>query len=139
MKLSEIKNVKKAKKIFLGGTTNDSKWRNDLIPLLKIDYFNPVVKDWNSEAQLEEFKQRKNSDYCLYVITPKMKGVYSVAETIEDAIKRPKKTIFCILSKDGSKEFDDAQLKSLNMVAKMVEDNGGRVCKSLKDIADFVN
>ena len=35
-------------KVFLGGTCNESKWRDDLIKLLKIDYFNPVVKDWNS-------------------------------------------------------------------------------------------
>lgn len=36
-------------KVFLGGTCNESTWREKLIPMLKIDYFNPVVKDWKSE------------------------------------------------------------------------------------------
>jgi len=32
-------------KIFLGGTCNESTWRNRIIPMLEIDYFNPVVDD----------------------------------------------------------------------------------------------
>jgi len=31
------------KKIFLGGTCNNSTWREQLIPMLQINYFNPVV------------------------------------------------------------------------------------------------
>ena len=34
------------KKVFLGGTCNDSLWREELIKKLEIDYFNPVVDDW---------------------------------------------------------------------------------------------
>ena len=54
-------------KVFLGGTCNESKWRDKLIPMLKIDYFNPVVDDWNEDAYQEELKQRKECDYCLYI------------------------------------------------------------------------
>ena len=36
-------------KVFLGGTCNESTWRNRIIPMLAIDYFNPVVDDWNEE------------------------------------------------------------------------------------------
>lgn len=32
------------KRVFLGGTCNESTWRDELIKKLKIDYFNPVVK-----------------------------------------------------------------------------------------------
>ena len=107
-------------KVFLGGTCNDSTWRDDLIPKLKIDYFNllpkkplplgrgqftPVVDDWNKEAQQEEIKERKNSDYVLYVITPKMSGVYSIAEVVDDSNKRPEKTLFCVLNIDDENEF----------------------------------
>lgn len=53
------------KKVFLGGTTNNSDWRDTLIKKLKIEYFNPVVKDWNEDAQKEEIKQRKECDYVL--------------------------------------------------------------------------
>ena len=38
-------------KVFLGGTCAESKWREKLIPLLKCDYFNPVVDDWTPECQ----------------------------------------------------------------------------------------
>ena len=100
-------------KVFLGGTCNGSDWRDKLIPLLNIEYFNPVVEDWTAECQAEEIKQRKECDYCLYVISPKMTGVYSIAEIIDDSNKRPKKTIFCILEEDGSEKFTDHQLKSL--------------------------
>ena len=34
-------------KVFLGGAGNESTWRNQIIPMLNIDYFNPVV-DSNS-------------------------------------------------------------------------------------------
>ena len=37
-------------KVFLGGTCNNSKWRDKLIPMLNIDYFNPVVDDWTEEC-----------------------------------------------------------------------------------------
>ena len=45
-------------KVFLGGTCNGSTWRDELIPMLNIDYFNPVVENWTSECQKEELKQR---------------------------------------------------------------------------------
>ena len=112
-------------KVFLGGTCNGSNWRDKLIPNLKIDYFNPVVEDWTPECQEEEIRQRQNCDYCLYVITPKMTGVYSIAEVIDDSNKRPEKTIFCFIQDDCGKSFDGAQIKSLRMVGKMVQDNGG--------------
>jgi hypothetical protein len=127
------------KKVFLGGTTNNSNWRDDLIKKIKINYFNPVVKDWNEEAQKEEIKQRKNCDYVLYVITPKMEGVYSIAEVIDDSNKRPEKTIFTYLLEDDGKEFSKHQIKSLDMVGKMVEENNGKWFKTLNEIADFLN
>ena len=40
-------------KIFLGGTCNESTWRDELIPNLTIDYFNPVVKDWTPDCMKE--------------------------------------------------------------------------------------
>lgn len=35
------------KKVFLGGTCNDTTWRDKIIPYLKIDYFNPIVLQFN--------------------------------------------------------------------------------------------
>lgn len=126
-------------KVFLGGTCNESTWRDELISELKIDYFNPVVDDWTEECYQEELKQRKECDYCLYVITPKMTGVYSIAEVIDDSNKRPNKTIFCFLCKDDDCEFNKGQIMSLRKVAKMVIENGGWYFDNLKDIALALN
>ena len=126
-------------KVFLGGTCNDSTWREQLKPLLKIDWFDPVVKDWTPECMAEELKQRKECDYCLYVITPKMIGVYSIAEVVDDSNKRPHKTVFCYLPIDDMEGFTKAQLKSLGQVARMVKENDAYVAFSLDEVATILN
>ena len=132
------------KKVFLGGTCNESTWREELIKKLEIDYFNPVVDDWTEECYQEELRQREICDYCLYVITPRMTGVYSIAEVVDDSNKRPEKTIFCVLTADSSDTggliiFDIVQLKSLDKVGIMVEKNGGKYFTTLGDVAEFLN
>lgn len=123
------------KRVFLGGTWNNSTWREKLIPLLKIDYYNPIVKDWTPECQKEEIRQRKICKYVLYVITSEMTGVYSIAEVVDDSNKRPKSTVLCVL-KDG---FTKSQLKSLESVKRMVSNNGAKVCESLEEVANYLN
>lgn len=135
------------KKVFLGGTCNGSLWRNALITDLKIDYFNPVVDDWTPECMAEEIKQREECDFCLYVITPRMTGAYSIAEVVYDACFRPEKTVFCVVQFD--QDFDDPQnasitydehmKKSLGQVAKMVEGCGAKVFQTLQSTADYLN
>lgn len=88
-------NNKSDKKVFLGGTCAETAWREKLISMLKIKYFNPVVPNWTEECMKREREERVKDDFCLYVITPSMQGVYSIAEVIDDSNKRPKKTIFC--------------------------------------------
>ena len=139
------------KKVFLGGTCNESIWRDTLISMLSIEYFNPVVEDWTEECYQEELKQREICDYCLYVITPRLTGTYSIAEVIDDSNKRPGKTIFCFLEHDLSdykmydgerryiQSFDKGQLKSLDKVGIMVENNGGKYFKSLIGVAEYLN
>ena len=126
-------------KVFLGGTCNNSVWRDDLIVDLEIEYFNPVVDDWTPECMAEETKQRKECDYVLYVITPKMTGVYSIAEVIDDSNKRPERTIFCILEEDESYTFSKGQLISLKAVSKMVVENGGKSFDGLYEVAKYLN
>jgi hypothetical protein len=128
------------KKVFLGGTCNGSTWRDTLIPnLTKIEYFNPVVPNWTQECQAEEVKQRETCDYCLYVITPKMTGIYSIAEVVDDSNKRPDKTLFLFLDKDEDVTFTPHQLKSLRQTAKMVEQNGARVFENMAQLVNFLN
>lgn len=130
---------KRVKRVFLGGTCNGSLWRNDLIKMLKIEYFNPVVEHWTSECMAEEIRQRETCDYCLYVITPKMTSVFAIAEVVDDSNKRPEKTLMCILQKDDESEFDTLHMKHLMQVAKMVEKNGGHVFSTMEEVATFLN
>jgi len=129
----------KKKKAFLGGTCNNSTWRDELIKLLEIDYFNPVVDDWTEDDYKDELKQRKSCDFCLYVITPKMKGQYSIAESVDDSNKRPEKTIFVFLEEDEKEKFDKEQIKSLDKVGIMIKDNGGKYFKTLDEVAIYLN
>ncbi|PIY08162.1 MAG: hypothetical protein COZ18_13725 [Flexibacter sp. CG_4_10_14_3_um_filter_32_15] len=126
-------------KVFLGGTVNGSKWRNYVMPRLNIDYFDPVVEEWNDEAYKKELYEREHCEYCLYVLTPMMKGVYSIAEVVDDSNKRPKKTLFCFLTKDGDQEFDAVQIRSMQAVTKMVINNGAKHFDTLDECISFLN
>jgi len=127
------------KKVFLGGTCNGSVWRDDVIKKLKINYYNPVGEEWTPEMMQEELKQRAECDFCLYVLTPKMEGFYSVAEVVDDSNKRPKKTLFCYVNKDEGTTFSDVQIRSLEQVKKMIKENGGACFDTLKEVTDFLN
>jgi hypothetical protein len=126
-------------KVFLGGTCNESTWRETLIPLLTVDYFNPVVEDWTTDCMAEEIHQREWCDICLYVITPKMTGVYSIAEVVDDSNKRPEKTVFVRLRQDGDQQFTEGQWRSLGAVADIVESNGARAFDVLARAAMYIN
>jgi len=133
--------VKMKKRVFLGGTYNNSTWRDEIIRYfndLNVNYFNPVVDDWNEEAQKNELRERETCDFCLYTITPKMTGVYSIAEVVDDSNKRPKKTIFVILEKDEDKSFSNQEMRSLQAVAGLVKRNGAKVFYDLKSAAKTI-
>jgi hypothetical protein len=127
------------KKVFLGGTCNGSTWRDAFIKDLLIDYFQPQGEDWTPDMMEEEIKQRAECDFCLYVITPKMTGVYSIAEVVDDSNKRPDKTIFCYLTADEDQQFSAAQIKSLDQTGKMIQENGATFLKTLAETADYLN
>ncbi len=126
-------------KVFLGGICNGSKWREKLIENLYISYFNPVVENWTPECQAEEIRQRETCDYCLYTITPKMTGMYSIAEVVDDSNKRPSNTVLIILEEDEGETFTPHQSKSLKAVASMVEKNGAKVFTDLYSAAEWFN
>lgn len=132
--------------VFLGGTINDSSWRDELISLLKVDYFNPVItgRDWTEEDRLNELKQCEECDYVLFVVTPRMRGVYSIAEFVDNSNKRPAKTLVYIQERDVSDagksvRFHDQVLHSIKGAVKLAVSNGATEFHSLQEIADFLN
>lgn len=119
-------------KVFLGGTCNETTWRDELIPLLEsqgIDYFNPVVDDWTPESIAEEERQKATCTHQLFMITKEMTGVYSIAEAVDCSNKNPKGTIFAI----DIVGFNEGQLRSLRAVYRLIAGNGGTVIIGGKD------
>lgn len=135
-------------KVFLGGTCNGSTWRADLIRLLhkEVQYFDPVITDreWTEEDRYNEIVERGNSDLVVYVFTPRMSGLYSIAEVTDDSNKRPDKTIVCILDRDVNDEdkrvvFTPAVKKSMEAIAELIKNNGAIVCRNLEEVAEILN
>lgn len=122
-------------KVFLGGTCSGYKWRNDLIPKLKCNYYNPMTRGWSEETRQREVKERNTADYVLYVITSSINGVYSIAELIDDSNKRPEKTIVCVLY-DGMR---NGMSHSLRAVVNLAKSNGANICNNLDEVAQFLN
>ena len=126
------------KKVFLGGTCNESTWRNELIPLLEkagVEYFNPVVDNWTPECQEEEYRQKEICDLHLYLITKKMKDVFSIAEAVASCQFKDKEVLFAFADFDG--EFDTEEKKSLYTVGHLIARLGGGYMPDLKDIRDL--
>lgn len=111
--------------VFLGGTTT-SNWRKQFLDTVdkdKFDCFNPIVEEWNEDAKENERKHRENDNIILYVLSPKMKGFYSIAEMIDDSNKRPNNTICVFLKQDEDAIFDDTQWNSILEIEKMCKRN----------------
>ncbi len=128
-------------KVFLGGTCNESSWREELEGLLSIAVkrFNPVVKDWDEAAQEREVIEHAACDYALYVLTPRMTGVYSIAEVVQDSNTRPSQTLLCILPHDGELRWTEGQRRSLHAVEQLCARNGAHVFDTLGSVAFYLN
>lgn len=133
-------------KVFLGGTCNETDWRDKLIQSLQIEYFNPVItdRDWTEEDRQNEIQQRQECDYVLFVITPRLSGFYSIAEVVDDSNKKPEKTIFYVQPRDTNDQgqsvvFNPAVRKSMDAIIELVKKNGAHVMNSLEEIATFLN
>lgn len=129
------------KTVFLGGTCANSLWRDALIPKLNanITAFNPVVPNWNAEAQKREDAERASNDYVLYCITPASESIYSAAEVVEDSNKRPERTLLVVIHEDLGQSFSAHQVKAWTKIGKLVTANGARVLSSLDEVAEFLN
>jgi hypothetical protein len=125
-------------KVFLGGTCADSTWRELLIPMLQVAYFNPVVETWTAACQSIENEQKvKHCDIHFYCITYQMEGVYSIAEIIDSAHTSDKHTVMQIMSKG----FDSKMWQSLEAVGNLLQTLGGKLIVSddLMDAANYLN
>ena len=126
-------------KVFLGGTCSGWKWKDKLQPLLKCDFYNPMTKNWSEDHRLREVHEREISDYVLYGITNGIKGVYSIAEVVDDANKRPEKTLFLNLYREDEKKYTKQMNHSLKAVENLLRENGVKCFDSIEAVAEFLN
>ena len=130
-----------SKKVFLGGSCDESTWRNQMIVHLQdegMECSNPVVDDENYDTQTDELREQEGFDFCLYGITPKTTGMNYIARVVDDSNKRPEKTILVLMRKDGVQQFEESQWRSLCAVARIVRRNGGTVLDSFKHAAVYI-
>lgn len=125
--------------IFLGGTMNGSKWRDEIKDKLEISYYDPTVNSWDKSNALDEVDKRNKAKINTYVITPKMKGCYSIAEMIDDSNKRPKSTIICILKEYEGITFGEHEWESLEATKEIAKSNGVLVVDTLDEVIKFIN
>lgn len=85
--------------VYLGGTCIKSPflwdWRMDFIRMLDdtVHYYDPFVRKWeNNWSDVNKTEdndiKRSESKYCVFVFTSDIIGVYSVAQAVEDSIKK---------------------------------------------------
>lgn len=135
-------------RIFLGGTCAETTWRDELIEKIKdykVEWFNPVVKDWTPECQkIEEDEKNNKCNIHLYVITPEMQGVYSIAEIINSAWQanvygpHVEKVVFFFLG-----EWEKHQIKSFNATIRLGKDIArekfyGYQVNNIDEIVDYL-
>lgn len=133
------------KYVFLGGTCNGSTWRDELMPMLterEVTFFNPVVEDWTEEAKAHEDIAKENATWELYVITPEMTGVYSIAEIMYKAATDPNNLIICV---PQDERWTEGQWRSLTATTTLARKLGldaaegaVTVCSDLKVVAEYL-
>ncbi len=130
--------------VFLGGTVNGSNWRDILIPLLTIQFFNPVVKDWTPEDAQRENQAKATAAVNLFVITPKQHGLYVPVElgvmACESRTNPDMKVVLVFLTEDAGEVFTPHQLSSNVQIRELMAKNTDvEIFDNLEDLAVFLN
>lgn len=128
--------------VFLGGTVNGSTWRDELIPLLTADYFNPVVENWTEEDVQRENQAKAKAAVMLYVITPKQHGFYVPVEAAVAAVTaRDKQIVVVFLNEDDGEVFTEHQQASNLAIKDYIAQFSTTVqfFNSLPATAEFLN
>lgn len=128
------------KKVYLGGDDIESEWRERLIPLLQIDYYDPTVDSWTTEGQAESRREQEECDFSLFVVTPKMQCIYTIAEVVHSSIARQSEsTILCVLDGDDDRKFGASQVVAFAAVGRLIDRYGTKVFNSLEKVAEHLN
>jgi hypothetical protein len=133
--------------IFLGGT-HHSNWRKDFLKIIKelnpsIKCYDPSVESWTYESVLLENLVKQNTPYHVYVLSPRMIGVYSIAEMIDSAHENSVKTYFHIMDTDIDNDgnivnWDPKLRNSIYAINNMLIRHNAYKATSLEDLANKI-
>jgi hypothetical protein len=127
-------------KVFIGGGLGaDSDILNQLKSELKIEHFDPNTLPSDFHSFKIAKAEWESCDYCLYVISPLMKGFDQIVNVVDDSNKRPNKTLYCFLLEDRGNKFTEHQIKSLKAIGEMIMKNGASWFESLPMAIEFLN
>lgn len=124
--------------VFLGGTCAGPDYRTQLIPLLTVPYFNPVVADWKPEDAVREDRAKAEASANVFVITPAAIGMYSVAELTELAIESEKPLFVMFMEVEGF-TWNEHQIKSNAQIKKLLAKYNALVFEDLVQMANTIN
>lgn len=118
-----ISNEKK-EKVFLSG--DNLPWKASIVPMLA--------------KEVELIEDKDSSTVEVFVITPDVVDVFTVAEVIKSA-HTEKDTIFAYVDggSTSSTAFSPVQLESLEKVAEIVRELKGKCTTSLEEVARLLN
>lgn len=127
--------------VFLGGTCGDSKWRDELAQKLSgdVDAFNPVVKDWNEEAQKREDEHKANDDLNLFCITPATNSPYSLFEIALCVGDDKQRLVVTFLDEDNGRVYEPHMQKAVSKIKKTLIARGVPCFSSLEELSAFLN
>jgi hypothetical protein len=116
------------KLVFLGGTSGNNNWRDNFISTLvskgvrKEILLNPVVKDWNVEAQNREEKAKQDATHLIfYIADPKQEdnplSTYSMIEATMALYDYLERTVVIF----DTQRMSGHPLKVMNQVFKVLK------------------
>lgn len=117
-----------SKLVFLGGTAANNNWRDGFIKALvgrgvSADaLFNPVVKDWNDEAQRREEAAKAEASHLVFCVAdPKQEGnplsAYSMVEATMALYDKHDRTVV-VFDTEG---MSGHPLKAMNQALKVLK------------------
>lgn len=115
------------KLVFLGGTAANNNWRDGFIAALvgrgvsPNDIFNPVVKNWNEDAQRREEEAKAGASHLVfYLADPKQDGnplsAYSMVEATMALYDKSERTVV-IFDTDG---MSGHSLSAMNQMLRVL-------------------
>jgi len=129
--------------VFLGGTCNNSKWRDKLIEMLHIPYFDPRVNEgeWNNNCAKQEEAAKVKATIIVYAITPKQHGYFSLVEmAVSACLVKNKRIYIAFLNEDEEYEFTDRQLSSNQAIKELLTNvSNAEFFNTLEDRAASIN